>query len=348
MRKYLNFSNFLRLGALGIILTTGYALYATFSSSYGKVAEEISKVTVEEIEQIASFNPPVPEASKSEAKKELLIATPPLRSSKTVITLGKKNTLVFKDVVTRKSVGILQKQAWEMSNKLSPSDEIFLVLETPGGSVDAGMHAVDFLRALPQKVNTITLFAASMGFHMVQSLDQRLITPGGTLMSHRMSIRGLAGEVPGEAVVAMNHALRLAHIMDESASKRMGMPVNNYRELIRDEWWVLGQDAVMANAADKTVLLRCGKDLNGTYDQEIESFFGSITLTWSECPLIAYPLKVDLSAVFKFIDELSKRDPSVLAKKREIAEFIQLFIYNKNEFVRRYINSGAYSSIVEE
>ena len=84
-----------------------------------------------------------------------------LQNADSTITLEAKNTLVLSGPVTSDSVAKLQSEANAMSSKLKDGDKIYLVLDTPGGSVFAGMDLIDHLRALPQKIETITLFAAS-------------------------------------------------------------------------------------------------------------------------------------------------------------------------------------------
>lgn len=248
-------------------------------------------------------------------------------SATPVMILGSKNTITFRGPVTDLSVSEVQQQLLSMSEKLGKNDVIYLVLDTPGGSIDSGNLLIDTAKSLPQKVKTLTIFAASMGFHIAQNLDERLITPSGTLMSHRAKVGGLGGEIPGELIVRINHILRILQVMDAKASSRMGMAVDKYREMIRDEYWVYGEDSLSAKAADKIVLARCAPDMMGTVDQEIRTFFGNIQVTWSRCPLITAPLKVNLGGL-KF--ELPRQES-------EMKEFSDLLFSDKKRFVQEYI-----------
>ena len=117
-------------------------------------------------------------------------------NSKTVV-LEKGNTVVIRSPVNSKSMSKAMFELNELSFKLNKEDKIYLVLDTPGGSVFAGLDFIDYAKALPQKIITITKFAASMGFQIVQNLDDRYITPSGTLMSHRAS-GGVSGQFDGE------------------------------------------------------------------------------------------------------------------------------------------------------
>lgn len=255
-----------------------------------------------------------------------------------ILTFGKRNTLVFRDVVTDESIAAIQTKLIRMSQSLPANEPIYLVLETPGGSVDAGLALVDTARGLPQEVKTVTMFAASMGFHIVESLGERLIVPSGTLMSHRIKVEGIGGQVPGEAVTRMNQLLRLAKEMDEAIAKRIGLSLKDYRDLIQDEYWVGGADSVKENLADKVVLGRCGPDMNGTYDQSIMTLFGAMKVTWSECPLITAPLRIDVEELLKRITNSEKR--------AEVLQFINLYFTNKKEFTLRYILNNDYTKIL--
>lgn len=332
-----------KLGAYAIIgaFVVGAAYFYIGSSSTPPKSE---LAHIEPNQEKAQAELAQAQVSKPELKYSPDVKILPVEGTPTLV-LGKRNTLVFKDVVTRQSVGLLQRQAFKLSQSLKPSDPIFLVLETPGGSIDAGNSLIDSLQGLPNKVHTVTLFAASMGFHIVESLNTRLITPSGILMSHRAKIGGLAGEVPGEAVTEINYILRQVTNMDKRVVSRIGMDLKDYQRLIADEYWVDGQDAVDAGMADKVVLVRCDNELNNSsYEQTLQSFFGAVTLTWSACPLVSYPIKVDMS------DLLSKLigNPKAQEIEAQMREFIYLFIYDKKEFVKKYVQSNRYSLILQK
>ena len=119
------------------------------------------------------------------------------------IVLNDKNTISFNQAftapyITTKQLEIIQKSA------ANPDMELYIVLYTPGGSIDAGELFIDTIQALPNKVHTITIFAASMGYNLAQALNTRYILRSGTLMSHRARVSGISGQVPGEANTSIN------------------------------------------------------------------------------------------------------------------------------------------------
>lgn len=249
-----------------------------------------------------------------------------------VLTLRPDNTLIFNEVVTDESVAKFQLKLNEMSNKLPANQEIILVLYTPGGSVDAGMLMIDSIKAVPQKVKTLTIFAASMGFQFVQNLDERMIIPSGVLMSHRATL-GLEGELDGEFDVRLNSIRRQVRYMDQIAANRMKMPLEEYKNLIRDEYWVHGFESVEDRAADKLILARCGKEMTGTEEKEFQTFFGPVKVTFSKCPLITAPLSV------KF-EQLAPEGVS------EMKTYMSLLYQNPKEFFKTYIKTEKYLKVL--
>jgi ATP-dependent Clp protease, protease subunit len=250
-----------------------------------------------------------------------------------VLVLKSENTIVFNEVVTDESVAKFQVEINKMSNKLPASQEIIMVLYTPGGSVDAGMLLMDTLKALPQKVKTLTIFSASMGFQFVQNMDERMIIPSGVLMSHRAS-GGMEGELGGEFDVRLNAVRRQIQYMDQIAANRMKMSLEAYRDLIRDEYWVHGFEAVGDRAADKLILARCGKDMTGTREQEFMTFFGPVKVTFSKCPLITGPLEVKM-------DRVSEEGLP------EMKTYMDLLYQNPREFWKTYIKTEKYIKVLQ-
>lgn len=209
-----------------------------------------------------------------------------ITKAKPILILNKSNSVVLRGEVSAESVAKLQIELLEMSQRLSPFAVIYLVLDTPGGSVSAGAELIDFIKALPQKVKTVTVFAASMGFQIAQNLDERMILPSGTLMSHRASGR-FEGEFPGEMTVRLQFWLKEITRLDQIAAMRMQISIASYQALIRDEYWVKGANAVADKAADRVILARCDSSFKGTERIIIGSFFGiPISGVVSKCPLI--------------------------------------------------------------
>lgn len=251
-----------------------------------------------------------------------------------ILNLSNSNTYIFRNVVTDESVAKALQVIITKTNKLSPNDTFYLVLDTPGGSVIAGTRFIDSLRALPVKVKTVTYFAASMGFQIAQSLDERLITPFGIMMSHRMFM-SLEGQVPGELNNRLAFFTSIGTALDLNASVRMGMSLNDYQSLIHDEYYVAGINSIKDKAADSLVTVRCNADLMGIEKTQIATMFGPVYVIFSKCPAIPGPLAVKM-------DQLKLNDGEDL---NYIREYVNSMINDRVNFVKKYIVTNTYKKI---
>jgi ATP-dependent protease ClpP protease subunit len=260
----------------------------------------------------------------------LLKTAPPKAALKTKrverLLLNARSTLTFRGVVTSEKIATMQLELIEMSRKLNVGETIYLVLDTPGGEIDAGKQFIDTTKSIPQEVKTITVFAASMGFQFVQNMGERLIVPSGTLMSHRARFGGLSGQVPGEYITRLNYGYRGVLKLDVNAAERMGLSLEKYQALVHDEYWVDGQDAVEDHAADRMVLARCDESFNGTSEELLGEMFGvKIYGVMSKCPIYTGILALKMHG--------GESDPVARSK----AEAAFRGYLNRRSFVEKYI-----------
>lgn len=248
------------------------------------------------------------------------------------ITLEAGTTVVLRGPVTGSSVAKAMRELRDASRRVSKNTPLYLVLDTPGGSIVDGMDLIDFAKALPQKVHTVTLFAASMGFQIAQNLDTRYIITNGTLMSHRASVNGLGGQVKGELETRYHMIRRTVDYLDFVASKRMGIDAKTYENKVLNEYWVYGFDAVSAKVADEQVLIRCGQSLDGSEAMVFNTIFGPVTVTFSKCPLIKEPESVNLNNV-------------ALEHREEISKTLKMSLVDQVKFVNEFIVTSRFYEI---
>lgn len=234
------------------------------------------------------------------------------------IVLTEDNSVTFNQPVRDAYVARKQLEIIQKSYKLPSTQPIYLVLDTPGGSVTDGLIFIDTIKSLNRPVHTITIFAASMGYQMVQELGTRYITPSGTLMSHRGAVGGLAGQIPGELVSRLGHIQSLLLRMNQNAAKRLGMSVAKYQESIVHELWSFGKQAVDTKQADQVVNVRCTKELiSKTITESVDTMFGPIDVQFSACPLITSPVSFGSSNVLSGVQKKSIEN-ELRAQKRRI------------------------------
>jgi ATP-dependent protease ClpP protease subunit len=305
---------------LGALLTTvGVVLWNSPLRSKLPLSPRLSEIVEQLPSALEKLDLPTPDLSLKDKKSE-----PKPRKVKKIITLEDKNMVVFRGPVTDNSVSRLMLKIQRRSNSLSASTPIFLVIDSPGGSVFAGLNFIDFLEALPQKIHTVTLFAASMAFQIVQNQNTRYVLRQGTLMSHRARLSKLSGQMDGELESRYKMIKRKIDYLDVVAADRMGMALDEYKRMIKDEYWVHGFDAVGDQAADEMVLLRCGKSLSGVERVTYRTMFGPVVATFSKCPLIRTPLSTRVRKVQKEHRAYVRRTFNLLFNDR--TRFVQEYI----------------------
>lgn len=204
-----------------------------------------------------------------------------------IVVLTENNHIVFSGPVTDQSVAVAQLELAKISRKLDDSDTIYLILDSPGGSISAGNLFIDFANSLPQKIKPICLFCASMAYHMFQSFDERLVWSSSQLMSHRASLGGLGGQVPGEVESRLNSIKTVLDIMDTKIAGRIGISKEKYQQQIFSELWLDGLTAQKQNHADRLAKIKCDKTILGqVMKKEYNTMFGKVSVTVSKCPLI--------------------------------------------------------------
>lgn len=258
-----------------------------------------------------------------------------------VIVLTNKNTVAMRQVFTGASVAKVQQEAFNKAEKLDSKERLYLYLRTPGGSIDAGMSLIDSLNALSIPVDTITSFAASMGYNTVQLVNgKRYITPSGILMSHR-AYGGFEGQIPGELNTQLSFFMNLMDQKDTKIAKRVGLTLDQYQTLVWNEYWVSGSAAIQQEQADEIVEVRCDKSLMGTTDETFFTFFGPVNVTFSNCPVINAPLKIKL-------DELKLNPLNVFEREKydEIASFFNLMSNDLSMFTKTYIKTNKFKQIL--
>jgi ATP-dependent protease ClpP protease subunit len=102
------------------------------------------------------------------------------------IALTKDNFVVMDKEFTAESSAEIAIKLRAADRKLPAGQPLYLILNTPGGSIFAGLELIENINSMSRRVDTITIFAASMGFQTVQQLKGiRYIVGNGTLMSHK-------------------------------------------------------------------------------------------------------------------------------------------------------------------
>lgn len=227
-------------------------------------------------------------------------ATVAAKSTATRIILNKDNVITLNDVIDSDTVSKTLMDIKALDARMPSGDPIYLVLNSPGGSIDAGIELIERLQNLNRKVHTINLFSASMAFQTAQGLGDRLVTQDGTMMSHKAR-GGFYGEFPGQLDSRYSYYLKRVNRLDGRVVARTGgkHTAKSYAALIENEYWCDGKECVDQGLADRVVTATCDKSLDGQRKDTYKFlFFGQrivVDLISDACPLNTGILDVEVS-----------------------------------------------------
>lgn len=258
-------------------------------------------------------------ASANEKKPETSAAS---KTSAGKIVLTSDNVVVLDTDFNEFSTANLAQVAKSLDAKLPSGEPLYLVIDSPGGLIDAGLNLIENLNALNREVHTISVFAASMGFQTVQGLKKRYVLENGTLMSHKAR-GGFSGEFPGQLDSRYSYYLKRVNRMNEKAVKRTNgkHTLQSYANLIENEYWCDGEDCVKEGFADAVAAPSCDQSLNGTRNSLVDKFMfmgHTVEIFFKKS---ACPINTGVLDVLIFIDgeKLYQTDlnKEVIAKKEE-------------------------------
>ncbi len=209
------------------------------------------------------------------------------------IVLTPKNTVTFRGVIDERSTMAVQLKLLNLVRQRGASKyPIYLVLDSPGGSIGAGDAFISFVKTLPN-IQTISLFAASMAAGIVESLPgRRLITDNGILMFHRAKGQIEGQFEDGEMEQQLAFYKTIVRAMEQRNADRMSLSLAEYKARVKDEYWLFGAQATANNAADAVVQLSCDNallDEREVITQQIFIFI--VKQEFSGCPLLRSPVK---------------------------------------------------------
>ena len=139
----------------------------------------------------------------------------------------------------------------------NPDRDIHLYINSPGGSVSAGLAIYDTMQFLKSPVNTICMgLAASMGAFLLAAgrKGKRLALPHSRIMIHQPS--GGAQGTAADIEIQAKEILYLRHQMNELMSKHTGQPVDQIeRDIVRDKF-MSAPEAVAYGLIDQVITHR--------------------------------------------------------------------------------------------
>ena len=138
-----------------------------------------------------------------------------------------------------------------------PDADIMLYINSPGGSVTAGMAIYDTMRYLRCEVSTLCIgMAASMGAFLLAAgaKGKRKALPNAEIMIHQPS-----GGAQGQATDIAIHAeqiLRVKRKMNEILSNNTGKPLEQLEKDVERDYFMTAEEALSYGLIDEIIAPR--------------------------------------------------------------------------------------------
>ncbi len=134
-----------------------------------------------------------------------------------------------------------------------PDKEIFLYINSPGGSITDGMAIVDTMNYIKCPVSTICVgLAASMGAVLLTSGEKgkRYATPNAEILIHQPLISGgLSGQTT-EIKIHADHMVRTREKLNKLLSERTGQPLEIIEKDTERDHYMTAEEALKYGLID--------------------------------------------------------------------------------------------------
>ena len=131
-----------------------------------------------------------------------------------------------------------------------PDKEIFLYINSPGGSITDGMGIVDTMNYIKCPVTTICVgLAASFGAVLLANGEKgkRYATPNSEILIHQPLIGGQGGGISGQATeikIHADHMIRTREKLNKLLSEKTGQPIEQIEKDTERDHYMSAQEAL--------------------------------------------------------------------------------------------------------
>ena len=131
-----------------------------------------------------------------------------------------------------------------------PDKEIFLYINSPGGSITDGMGIVDTMNYIKCPVTTICVgLAASFGAVLLANGEKgkRFATPNSEILIHQPLIGGHGGGISGQATeikIHADHMIRTREKLNKLLSEKTGQSIETIERDTERDHYMTAQEAL--------------------------------------------------------------------------------------------------------
>jgi len=157
---------------------------------------------------------------------------------------------------------VSDKSARDVTEKLlyleavDPGKEITFYINTPGGSITAGMAVYDTMKLISSPITVVvTGMAASMGSILLCGADQgrRLLYPHSRVLIHQPLISGQMIAVAVDIHIQAKEMERLRDELNKILADSSGMPLERIQKDTDRDFYMTAPEAIKYGLADKIV-----------------------------------------------------------------------------------------------
>lgn len=163
-----------------------------------------------------------------------------------------KERIVFLDgEVTDQSASIVSAQLLYLESE-DPKKDIYLYINSPGGSVSAGMMIHDTMQFIKPDVSTVCMgLAASMGAFLLSAgaKGKRFCLPNAEVMIHQ-PLGGTQGQAT-EIEIAAKHILRTKEKLNRMIAANCGKPYDEVVAATDRDNWLSAEEALAFGLIDE-------------------------------------------------------------------------------------------------
>ncbi len=135
-----------------------------------------------------------------------------------------------------------------------PDKDIFLYINSPGGSITSGMAIYDTMQYIKCDVSTICIgMAASMGAFLLAAgaKGKRKVLPNAEVLIHQ-PLGGTQGQATDIAIHA-KHILAIKEKMNHILSERTGQPLERIEKDVERDYFMTAKEALEYGIIDEII-----------------------------------------------------------------------------------------------
>jgi ATP-dependent Clp protease, protease subunit len=139
----------------------------------------------------------------------------------------------------------------------NPDKDVYLYINSPGGSVSAGLAIFDTMNFIKPDVSTLcTGMAASMGAFLLAAgaKGKRIALPNASVMIHQPSggARGPASDIE----ISAREILKTREQLNKILAERTGQPLDKVARDVERDYWLSASEAKDYGVVDQVIAKR--------------------------------------------------------------------------------------------